>query len=67
MQKQNTGIGSLDGFIPIYKMADKNKIPRQNLYRWIREHKIAPEDVIRVKVTKEKLFIKENIKLPNTK
>lgn len=46
-----------NNFIPIYIYAKKHGIPKQTIYRWIREGKIKPENVKEIeKIVKRKVI-----------
>lgn len=49
-------------YIPVYEYAEKNGIPRQNVYRWIREHKFNEGDIKTEIVTRERLRIRADAK-----
>ena len=49
-------------FIPIYKWAKLNNTSKQNVYRWIREHKIPPEAIKKVVKQVERINIKSDFK-----
>lgn len=44
-------------FIPIYQYAKEHSVTVQTVYRWIREHKISPEDLKKEEVKKVYLRI----------
>jgi len=51
---------TMNKYIPIYKYVQLHKTSKQNVYRWIREGKFSPEDVIEEEVTVKRIRIKEN-------
>lgn len=46
-----------DTFVPIWRFCKEKGINRQKLYRLIREHKIPPDKVKRVKIEVERIYI----------
>jgi len=46
--------------IPIYKYAEKIGVPKQTVYRWIRENKIPAHNVKKISLVVERLVIDEN-------
>mgnify|MGYP001612348545 CR=1 FL=1 len=52
-----------DEFVPVYEYVKIKKISPQNIYRWIRERKIALEDIeIREKKVK-RIYIRKTAKV----
>lgn len=49
-----------DKYIPVYAYAKKMNTSVQNVYRWIREHRLNSDDVQEVEVVVKRLKIKEN-------
>lgn len=47
-------------FIPIYEYIIKHNTSEQNVYRWIRERKFAPDDIKVEEVVVKRIRIKEN-------
>lgn len=50
-------------YIPVYKYAKDNNVSKQNVYRWIREHKIKPEDILIEEVVVKRIRINEKLKI----
>lgn len=51
---------TMSKYIPIYKYKEIHNTSMQNVYRWIREGKFKPEDIITEKVTVERIRIRED-------
>lgn len=49
-----------DKYIPVYAYAKKMNTSVQNVYRWIREHRLDSEDIQEVEVIVKRLKVKEN-------
>ena len=47
-----------NGYVPVHVYARKKGVSRQNVYRWIREGKIAPSDVKREVIEVVRIRIK---------
>lgn len=45
-------------FVPVYLYAQKKNIPKQTVYRWIREGKIKEEDIKREEITVTRIRVK---------
>ena len=54
----------MSDFIPVHIYAKKHSTSRQNVYRWIRERKLKPEDVEVVEVVVKRLRVRGNAKPP---
>lgn len=50
----------MNNFVPVYKYAQDNEVPKQTVYRWIREGKIRKEDIKIEEVVTKRIRINNN-------
>ncbi|MCX7911147.1 MAG: hypothetical protein N2505_06185 [Endomicrobia bacterium] len=51
-------------FIPVHKYAVKKNIPRQKIYRLIREHRLKEGvDYVRRKIEVERILVRKDLKI----
>jgi hypothetical protein len=53
----------MNNFIPVYKLAKKNGVSQQTMYRLIREKKINPENVRHEDKVVSRILLQEDIVL----
>jgi len=53
----------MNNFIPVYKLAKKNGVSQQTMYRLIRENKIKPENVRHEDKVVSRILLQEDILL----